>query len=426
MPARRAAGAGAVRRLGEPVPRPRRAVADHAGRKEAAHNSNAKCCRRSSPDAALVCGEGRAGHARRARRLRRVGAERAHVADRAGAASRAQAAMRRPISSRCRWCGRTAARSSCARSRRSPSPRSGSRPRSACMADAFGDDEFCRALVAAIGAGSELETAQGKLRFIPTGAFDRLAGPAHRPAAGRAARARKAATRWSNSATSCSSRPIAGCRPASIPRSRSDAISPMSPRFANSVPVAGTLEHTRRRRPRDDARAAAGLRREPGRRLDRHAQLPRALPGATAGHDGSARCRPQRPTAAARRRRQACTAATWRSCARSACAPASCTRRLRARAAIRRSSRCRSLPADVAAWVKRAHADASATLDRLERRMGALPEIARADAARVLAERKTILALHRQACATLAAAADARASTATTIWGRCWSCRTTS
>jgi maltose alpha-D-glucosyltransferase/alpha-amylase len=48
---------------------------------------------------------------------------------------------------------------------------------------------------------------------------------------------------------------------------------------------------------------------------------------------------------------------------------------------------------DVTAWVKRAHADASATLDRLERRIGALPEIARADASRVLAERETILAL---------------------------------
>jgi maltose alpha-D-glucosyltransferase/alpha-amylase len=36
------------------------------------------------------------------------------------------------------------------------------------MADAFGDDAFCRALVAAIGAGTELGTAHGRIRFTPT------------------------------------------------------------------------------------------------------------------------------------------------------------------------------------------------------------------------------------------------------------------
>ncbi|MHB8668087.1 MAG: maltose alpha-D-glucosyltransferase [Burkholderiales bacterium] len=46
------------------------------------------------------------------------------------------------------------------------------------LADAFADDAFCRALVAAIGAGRELACAQGKLRFTPTAAFARLAGDA--------------------------------------------------------------------------------------------------------------------------------------------------------------------------------------------------------------------------------------------------------
>ena len=71
--ARRAAGAGAVRRLGEPVPRSRRAVADHAGRKRprTARTRSAAGVRRRTP---LACGERRTGDARRARRLRRVGA----------------------------------------------------------------------------------------------------------------------------------------------------------------------------------------------------------------------------------------------------------------------------------------------------------------------------------------------------------------
>jgi maltose alpha-D-glucosyltransferase/alpha-amylase len=45
------------------------------------------------------------------------------------------------------------------------------------MADAFADDKFCRALVEAIGAGGELATAQGKLRFVPTAAYASVAAP---------------------------------------------------------------------------------------------------------------------------------------------------------------------------------------------------------------------------------------------------------
>ncbi len=44
------------------------------------------------------------------------------------------------------------------------------------MADAFADDKFCRALVEAIGAGGEVATAQGKLRFVPTAAYASVAG----------------------------------------------------------------------------------------------------------------------------------------------------------------------------------------------------------------------------------------------------------
>jgi maltose alpha-D-glucosyltransferase/alpha-amylase len=44
------------------------------------------------------------------------------------------------------------------------------------LADAFFDESYCRALIAAIGASTELATAHGKLRFRPTSAFARLSG----------------------------------------------------------------------------------------------------------------------------------------------------------------------------------------------------------------------------------------------------------
>ncbi|MBI3938660.1 MAG: maltose alpha-D-glucosyltransferase [Betaproteobacteria bacterium] len=46
------------------------------------------------------------------------------------------------------------------------------------LADAFADERFCRALVAAIAAGRELRCARGTIRFSPTSAFAKLAGPA--------------------------------------------------------------------------------------------------------------------------------------------------------------------------------------------------------------------------------------------------------
>ena len=44
------------------------------------------------------------------------------------------------------------------------------------MGDAFADDLFCKSVVAAMSARKEIATAQGKLRFRPTTAFDQLAG----------------------------------------------------------------------------------------------------------------------------------------------------------------------------------------------------------------------------------------------------------
>jgi maltose alpha-D-glucosyltransferase / alpha-amylase len=44
------------------------------------------------------------------------------------------------------------------------------------MGDAFADEMFCRAVVAAMGARKEMAMSQGKLQFRPTTAFDQLAG----------------------------------------------------------------------------------------------------------------------------------------------------------------------------------------------------------------------------------------------------------
>src|SRR5580692_11323994 len=45
------------------------------------------------------------------------------------------------------------------------------------MGDAFADETFCRAVVAAMAAGREVDMSGGKLRFRPTAAFAEIAGP---------------------------------------------------------------------------------------------------------------------------------------------------------------------------------------------------------------------------------------------------------
>ena len=45
------------------------------------------------------------------------------------------------------------------------------------LADAFGDDRFCRSLVAAVGRGEEVRMTAGTIRFLPTRAFAEIAGP---------------------------------------------------------------------------------------------------------------------------------------------------------------------------------------------------------------------------------------------------------
>jgi maltose alpha-D-glucosyltransferase/alpha-amylase len=44
------------------------------------------------------------------------------------------------------------------------------------LADAFGDEGFCRTMAAAIGRGGEISTAHGTVRFLPTRSYPELAG----------------------------------------------------------------------------------------------------------------------------------------------------------------------------------------------------------------------------------------------------------
>jgi maltose alpha-D-glucosyltransferase/alpha-amylase len=44
------------------------------------------------------------------------------------------------------------------------------------LADAFGDEGYCRAVVAAIARGDDVATARGRLRFTPTASYGELAG----------------------------------------------------------------------------------------------------------------------------------------------------------------------------------------------------------------------------------------------------------
>jgi maltose alpha-D-glucosyltransferase/alpha-amylase len=111
------------------------------------------------------------------------------------------------------------------------------------VADAFADEAFCKALVQAIGANTELACAQGNIRFSPTTAFAALAGTdvavlPVRPPGGQS----------SNTVVTLGQRLFlkgyrqlrAGVNPeVEMGRFLTEVV-----RFPNSVPVAGAVEYT--------------------------------------------------------------------------------------------------------------------------------------------------------------------------------------
>jgi maltose alpha-D-glucosyltransferase/alpha-amylase len=110
------------------------------------------------------------------------------------------------------------------------------------IADALGDEAFCRAVVEAIGAGREIATAQGKLRFTPTSAFATLAGedykslPVGRPQA-----------QSSNTVVTLGERLFLKgyrrIRPGVNPEFEIGRFLTERAGFANCVPVAGAIEY---------------------------------------------------------------------------------------------------------------------------------------------------------------------------------------
>jgi maltose alpha-D-glucosyltransferase/alpha-amylase len=110
------------------------------------------------------------------------------------------------------------------------------------LGDAFADEAFCHAVVEAIGAGTEVATAGGKLRFAPTKAFAELAGndhaqlPASRPIA-----------QSSNTIVTLGERLFLKgyrrLRPGENPELEVGRFLTETVRFANCVPVAGAIEY---------------------------------------------------------------------------------------------------------------------------------------------------------------------------------------
>ena len=256
------AGARAVRRLEQLLPRARRAVAHRAWRRRRGRSSSASCCRASSAPA-LVRGEGRAAAAR-AR-----WATTAELDD--GAASKwllalADADGERPArrATSCRWRspGRSSDEERTARAR-AGRDRQGAAAgqRRACSADAFADEAFCRARGATRSArGHARSTADGgTLRFTPDARVRArsvgdaaAAADAAAPADGEQQHGQRC------SATGCSSRPTAASAKAVNPELEIG-------RFLTDVAAlralragAGSVEYVDADGSVSDARAAAG------------------------------------------------------------------------------------------------------------------------------------------------------------------------
>ena len=246
------------------------------------------------------------------------------------------------------------------------------------LADAFGDETFVRALVAAVGEGLKLKSARGSLQFKPTSAFARLVGPDL-----AALKATIPNAQSSNTIVSLGDRIFvkgyrrlqAGVNPeVEIGRYLTDVV-----QFAHCVPVAGSVEYVA-----EDGRSATlaliqqyVFNQGSGwdytlSHLDRFfediSRGPAAGPGPET-HDGY--------TTLARRLGMR-TAELHAAFARKTGNPA-----------------FDPVPhgaADVSAWTERVRSEAAAVLDRLARRRDTLPESIRDDADRLLAQREALLA----------------------------------
>ena len=245
------------------------------------------------------------------------------------------------------------------------------------LADAFGDENFVRALVAAVGRGADLKAARGTLQFRPTGAFAELVGPDVATLA-----ATMPGAQSSNTIVSLGDRVFikgyrrlqAGVNPeAAIGRYLTDVV-----HFEHCVPVAGSVEYVA-----EDGRTAtlALVQKYVFNQgsawdytlnyLDRFyedATREAPSPAAVDLHDGYAAL-----VRTLGRRTAELHAAFARSKGDPAFDPVPLT------------------AADVAALTDGLRTQATEALDRLARRRDSLPESARADADRLLAQRERLL-----------------------------------
>ena len=246
------------------------------------------------------------------------------------------------------------------------------------MADAFADDAFCRAVVAAMGAGTEMKTSRGTLRFSATAAYARLAGDSI-----DGMQVNPLAAQSSNTVIVIGDRLFLkayrriqpGVNPeAEIGRYLTDVA-----HFANSVPVAGTIDYVA-----DDGQVATlgllqGYVENQGDGWTATLNyLERFLEDAQAtGHDPGAGESLHGGYLALMRALGMRTGELHVALSSASGSPAF--------APVAISS------ADVAAWTRRTRAEAEATLDALQRAQAGLAGRAREAAAQVLAARAAIV-----------------------------------
>jgi maltose alpha-D-glucosyltransferase/alpha-amylase len=242
------------------------------------------------------------------------------------------------------------------------------------LGDAFADEAFCRAVIEAIGARTEVATARGRLRFNPTRAFAEVAGkdidrlPVSRPHA-----------QSSNTIVMLGEQLfIKGyrrIRPGENPELEVGRFLTEEVRFPNCVPVAGALEYV----PADGTPSTLALVQ---------AYVPNQGDGWAYTQGYLERYLEERRTVA-----EAPPADVHGAYLQLAHTLGQRTAELHG-ALARGTGAFAPEPlgdADLVDWKRRAHEDASATLALLEERLATLPEAAGADARRLLGLRQTVV-----------------------------------
>ena len=245
------AGAGAVRRLDQPLPRPRRAVAHRHGRARRAQQLETRhCCRASSQAQRWYARQGRADRRARALADHALWEDGRHqlAAARCSSSTARRSRRRYFVPLALAWEDRDEERM------RSLAPAAVAKVRQQAsvgvLGDAFADEAFCRARRARRSARGRdaADGATARLRFRPTAAFARARRRRHRRAAGAAGRRRTS----SNTVVTLGERLFlkgyrrlrAGINPElEIGRFLTEVA-----RFPHCVPVAGARRVRRRRR----------------------------------------------------------------------------------------------------------------------------------------------------------------------------------